>query len=493
MQLSHDLARRLIYIAAAASAVLIATWTSLAVQIPNPDALIYLRSAEHFANGDFGQAIAVYRWPFYSMLIAGLHLATGLPMMTAAHLADGAFLVVTVVAFIALTERLLPGRLTVLTLAAVLIVLHPKLMEMRSALIRDHGFHAFYLSALYFTARDIAIPRLLSKALILVCIGLATLFRLEAAVLAALIPAFYLFNHFQTWRARLMVVAGLALMCMMALPGYILWTGVIHRLIAGEPIDVLNIVTWHVNTISNRIEWLRAVIPAGRNTGEFAYIGATILIFAENVLRAITYPLAVLAFLAFYPRPIMPPFATRFTLWFVGWQIPILLIFTTFQLYLDWRYAMGLAFVAAIPAIAAIDMLIGELRAGTRRARLGLPVLAVIVIASFIANIPDTTRNIHLKKAGEWVGQNLPQGVLIATNEARIALFSGRPYPEEVQTYGKATAIDWANVGYVVVDIGRSNTPPADPVFGAMPVVARIDGDNGGSVLVYRVKAELRP
>lgn len=488
MQLLNGVDSRLIYLAAVASALAITAWTAFTVEVPNPDALVYLRAAEHFANGEAGAALSVYRWPFYSAVIAVIHLATGWPMMAAAHVADALFFSITVVAFIALAERLLGGRTTVVAIAALVIVLHPKLMEMRGSLIRDHGFHAFYLCALYFTVRDVQTPRLWAKLLILASIGLATLFRPEALVLAVLIPFFHLFIHGRSMRGRIVTGAVLAGIYVLALPGYILWTGVIHRLIAGEAIDIAEIVSWHMGTISARIAWLREVIPAGRNTGEFAYIGAALLIFGENVLRAITYPLALLAVFAFWPRRLMSPFASRFTAWFVLWQMPMLLVFTVFQLYLDWRYAMGLAFVAAIPAIAVIDMLVREFRLGFRRARIALPLLASIVVVSAVGNIPQN-RHPRLKQAGEWVAENVPHGALIATNEARIALFSGRPYPEEVEIYARATTIDWPNVGYIVVDIGRSNTPPADPVFAQLPMIARIDGDRGdGSVLVYKVR-----
>jgi hypothetical protein len=155
---------------------------------------------------------------------------------------------------------------------------------------------------------------------------------------------------------------------------------------------------------------------------------------------------------------------------------------------------MGLAFVAAIPAIATIEALIGDWRLGLRRGRIAVPLIVIAYAAMAISNIPNSDSKLYLRKAGLWVGENLPHGVLIATNEARIAIFSGRPYPEEVQTYTQATGIDWANVGYIAVDIGRSNTPPQDPAFAEMPVIARIDGDKGeGSVLIYRVKPELKP
>jgi len=491
MNLIYGIDRRLIYLAAMLAAFAITAWASFIVEVPNPDALTYLRSAEHFANGDFRAAIGVYRWPFYSLLIAWVHLATGLGLLVSAHLLDALFLAITFTAFIALVERLFPERRLLLALAAIIIVLHPKLMEMRSALIRDHGFHAFYLAALYFTVRDLQAPRLWSKLAIVFCAGLATLFRFEGALLFLLVPAFYLFERARMLRTRLVVVGAVAALILLAFPAYIVWTGVIHRLISGAPIDLTTIVTWHINTISNRIEWLRAVIPAGRNTGEFAYFGATVLIFSENVLRAVTYPLALLAVFAFWPRRLMPPFVNRFVAWFVLWQVPILLIFTVFQLYLDWRYAMGLAFIAAIPALVTIETLVGEWRAGMRRAYIALPVLAVFVIVSAAANLPMPSRNLHLKKAGIWIAENLPRDAIIATNEARIAFFSGRPYPEEIRTYFKAAELDWNVVDYAAVDIGRSDTPPKEPLFQSIPVIARIDGDNGeGSVLIYQVKPD---
>src|SRR5688572_21989803 len=81
-------------------------WCAYAQQIPNPDALYYLRAAEFFQAGQWAQGFAVYRWPFLSLSIAGAMTLTGATAPVAAQIVNAVLDGATVVIFVALAQRL---------------------------------------------------------------------------------------------------------------------------------------------------------------------------------------------------------------------------------------------------------------------------------------------------------------------------------------------------------------------------------------------------
>src|SRR5262249_42035397 len=149
---------RRIFVAAAVLSLLLSLWAVWAQFIPNPDAALYLRSAEQFADGKWTEGIGTFRWPFYSLLIAAMMTVTGLKAFVAAEILNALLAAVATVAFIALVGRLSNGdRLTVIC-AAFVILLQPHLAGDRPSVIRDNGYLAFFVVSLYLVARDQVAP-----------------------------------------------------------------------------------------------------------------------------------------------------------------------------------------------------------------------------------------------------------------------------------------------------------------------------------------------
>src|ERR1700754_2857988 len=138
---------RSVYLAAIALSLALSFWSGYAQPIPNPDALYYLRAAELFHSGQWQQAMAMHRWPFFSLTIAGMMALTGAGAQYAALIVNALLDCATAVAFIALVRRLASDTdaQRIVGWAALIIVLHPKLAVLRSAVVRDHGYCAFFM------------------------------------------------------------------------------------------------------------------------------------------------------------------------------------------------------------------------------------------------------------------------------------------------------------------------------------------------------------
>ncbi len=183
--------QRLYFLAILGSIIL--SWLLNRNALINPDGVLYIQTAQAFLQGGLDAALAVYKWPFYSILIALIHQITQLSMDNAAILLNTFLCILIVTGFISLVKRL-GGNYQVQVCAAIIILLHTGLNDHRAYIIRDFGHWAFMLYAVYFLI-VYAQNRQLRYALAFGCsIFIAFLFRTEAlfillfAPLALLLP-----------------------------------------------------------------------------------------------------------------------------------------------------------------------------------------------------------------------------------------------------------------------------------------------------------------
>jgi len=182
----------LLVVLTALASMLLTLWAIRVDPIFNPDALIYLASAEEFLRGNINNGFAIYKWPFYPILIALISTIFGASVETAAYLLNGLLQVIAVIAFLACVKAL-GGNKRTLIIAAVLILLFPSLNKYRAFVIRDVGFWACYLWSLYHLFIALQTEQrnqlLYSVAFIL----LAFLFRIEAIAFILIVPLFFLY------------------------------------------------------------------------------------------------------------------------------------------------------------------------------------------------------------------------------------------------------------------------------------------------------------
>lgn len=475
----------------AVASFVLSAWSAYAQQIPNPDAMYYLRAAELFQAGQWEEALKIYRWPFYSVTIAAVMKITGASAFVGAQLVNAIFDCLIVIIFVGLTKTLAHEKFArmIAFWAAILILLHPRLTVIRPIVIRDHGFHAFSLAALYFVAKDHHYPRRLYKISCCICIFSAALFRLEALYLLVVVPTFYLFARASSAHAKLLAIGATLLACVVLIPAATIWTSdtlipkaLNQTLTFSEAVAPLKHLA---NTITTTAAKFQSILPPGRNAGGLSYIGTVLALTIDSALRAITIPLAILALFCFVPRRLTSPFSTSLVVWFGGWQIPVLLTFTTINLFLDWRYAVLLAFILAIPATHTVYALSKDAKHGTTNKRLLFVAALLALIVPWLLTLPRTSRLEHLRQAGVWIAENLPKDAMVLVNDGRIAYYSGRPYDTTVAIPTLAD-IDWPSSNYAVVEV---KGPPSDKLLAEniqKRLIKVIQGLDGSNVYIYK-------
>jgi hypothetical protein len=178
----------------------VSLYTLLLPDIPNDDAYVYMRTAEIYLAEGLAAALEHYSWPAYPVLIAEIS-RLGLSTLNSALLINALFFALLVYAFISIVQEL-DNRRSIAMLAAITILLYPELNEFRYMVIRDVGFWALGLLAIWQYLQFTADPRSRHAAGFTLALILATLFRVEAIAWLALMPlALFLDSRFDRQKA----------------------------------------------------------------------------------------------------------------------------------------------------------------------------------------------------------------------------------------------------------------------------------------------------
>jgi hypothetical protein len=141
--------RAVVYWGVAIASALLSFYRIATRDLINGDGIGYIDVARAFLNEGVSGAIAVYHWPFYSILIGLVHRITGLGFENSASLLNMFFLVIVCLVFVRIYEEI-SGKQARIWVAAILILALPVLNDYREFVIRGYGYWAFMLLALLY-------------------------------------------------------------------------------------------------------------------------------------------------------------------------------------------------------------------------------------------------------------------------------------------------------------------------------------------------------
>jgi len=417
------------YILAALASIALSIWGAYATSIPNPDSVLYLRAAEYFSAGHWVDGLGIYRWPLYSLLIAAVMSATGGEALLAAQIVNGLLTLGTTMAFVSLAYRLTNGDRAFVTVATIMIVFQPQLMELRPWVIRDHGYLCFFLTAVFFAVADNQEPSIFRKLALVGSLVAATLFRIEGLFLASLVIVYYVLVRLRTVTQQASTIAIFVIATTAVLPLIFgIWaSGTFGKWISGKMLPAeLPIFS---SAILKRVDVLENdVLVFGSGHGWQAYISIAVGLALIQIVRALTPVYTFYGLFAFVPHRLIPDRAILPVVWFAAGQLPMLILFTFINALLDWRYGMGFALIAMLATVACTTASWRELLMARPRAFLVFPSIVIAVAISWVLDIPRPSKLGHYKEAGQWIRENVPPNAKLWMNEPRIAYFSGHTY-----------------------------------------------------------------
>ena len=154
----------------------------------NRDGIMYLTQSQFIVEGNWGRAMEVYNWPFFSILIARLHQLTGLSLQFAAHMINVALFILASFFFIKNVTLISHQKTNILFATLILLTSIPLMDDYLSMVLRDQGQWAGFMIGVYGYLRWIKSPQWTWSVLWQVGFLFGTLFRPECLIFNILLP-----------------------------------------------------------------------------------------------------------------------------------------------------------------------------------------------------------------------------------------------------------------------------------------------------------------
>lgn len=412
---------------AVAISLLLSLSSFLFPQIPNDDAYVYFRTAELFLSDGFAAANSHYGWPAYSILIA-LVSKLGLTLYTSALLLNTLFFMVLTWAFVSIIMMLSESKLVVV-LGAVTILLYPELNEFRFLVIRDAGFWALLLIAVWqllcYQLRP-TVGRALVIAMALLC---AATLRVEALIYLAVMPLITLLPsgraQASTGKARLLLPAlvfGSALAALILLA--ILGTNVLAMaadFLARYAPFIDNLIGSDGDQLSQQLSDSHGDLVSTESSllNSLAVLVSTLV---TAISGAFFWMLTFGAVKRYWPdRDSMP---RELLVWIVinGFIALGFLILTGF---LTSRYVIVLCLIVATQLPFVIAGIIENARGNANEVRIRYALILFFTFCFFDAYISFGRSRDYLVDAADYIAVHSQSGQSILTNNHAIAYASG--------------------------------------------------------------------
>ena len=432
----------------------------------NDDATLYFEAARLFTLGQWQQGFALFPWPFYSLLIAGVHHVTPLNLMHSAQLLTIIFYSITCFSLSKIVQFAGGDKLAIA--AANLLVWSSLYItgDVLGMLLRDVGFWAFFTSGIavfiLFQGRQSYRYAVLWQ----LCMLLSMLFRIEAIGYLVLIP-FVIFIQVNTklsvkfkcfLQANTLLIIGILSIVIAFTIGLIDNTTSFGRL--KEVSDLaFNSSQTFLASFKAKSEIMGSQI-LGRYLDDYASTSLVISLLCitmyKTVLAAGITPLVLIATRGKQVFT-LPNNATRQLL---AWVAAIALLngfIVTFRSYvLSGRYVIAFGFIVIIFAAFALSSLYASYKAKQLKHQFYgciLLVTGLFMIATCIKNIaPKPDAFYYEQNAVAWIKSHA-QGtdVRIYYDSSRLRFYAQAPWAgrEDIEKFDNLlTALNTETVRY---------------------------------------------
>jgi len=159
----------------------------------NRDGLLYLKQAYLIAEGSWKEGLALYPWPFFSILVAIFHKFTNLHLQVVAHGVDLALFGIAVWFYLKTLKLIYKQKNIIFYGGIILLSFIPIMDDYVGMVLRDHGLWAGCMMGTYFYFVYHKENNLKNNLLWQLSFAFAGLFRPEAFVFLVFIPILNLF------------------------------------------------------------------------------------------------------------------------------------------------------------------------------------------------------------------------------------------------------------------------------------------------------------
>ncbi|HSH43161.1 MAG TPA: hypothetical protein VK973_13630 [Arenicellales bacterium] len=479
----------------------VSLWALYLDPVINMDGILYVEAAAHFARGEWTQGFAVYKWPFYSLLIGALSAVTGMHGGHAAYTLNAGLYVVLVLGFVAFV-KVLGGSRRALWLAAFVGLLHPVLNEFRAFVIRDVGYWACYLWGLAFLlayARDGG-TRLLTAGVVAALA--AFLFRIEGFALLAVLPAgIYAARVGGARAAPFLVPAALAAAAAAAIAPVWQYVSEVNVSTPDLLLHPLHHVaeSWRLigDNVAARLQALQREF-GGLGTGPAAlsvYAGTALAMMLIESIKSVGIVFTGLLVYGLAACRIHVPAPMR-NWWLLAVAVQVLLVlqFGLTNFFLAERYPVALALTVLPVVPLALDDIWRRFGSAGDSRRWRAVLVTVLLVVESLEGLDVATGKHYIKDAGLWLRASAPPGSTLYSNNRILAYYAGleKALPDARYTWEEAMQQVWTDnwrrhdyFALVMPAAERRNEVLLFQRLDAEPVKT-FGSDTGDRVLIFR-------
>lgn len=479
-----------VYLVAALLSILLSIWAGAKESVINPDAICYLESAAFMPHG-LKAAMHLCpqaKWPFYSMLIYGVTVVTSFSPLVAAYFLNGIFSLVSVLVFITLI-RFFTDRPRVWWFAAAVILLSHQFDGVRSYIIRDHGFWAFYLLSLLFLLRYFRTQHVSQAWSWSLSLMIATLFRVEGAVFLLLAPFFAglsarpLKSFLQLHTLTFLIACGLGI-----------WVLLHPHLPLGRLNEVLFQVQHGIFSLAQKF-YLKADALGVYVLGSDSINDAKPILFCMligwyilSVISNVSFIYSILIFYAWIKKCLNMPLAV------CAYLIINVLITAAFlgeNFFFSKRYLIALSLVLMIWVPFALENLWQQ----WHKRKWPFLLAWLFIILSSLGGIVDFGYSKqYIRDAGDWLASNVPPNARLYANNYQLMYYSEHfgndifAKADEYLDVNKLSHGEWKKYQYIAI---QTSSHPAPGLAGILQEIHQeplrvFMNKRGDQVRIYR-------
>lgn len=388
------------------------------------DGAFYIDIARSISNNGLSVAFERFSWPWYSILIAFIHDATGFNHEFIAYLATILFMAGTCSLTVSMVKRRSPETVY---WAMLLVLSVPVFNNFRAEIIRETGFWFFIVLAVWLVLFDRKID-FLRGLYIQLAITAAALFRLEALFLIPAIFIYFLFRRSSASEQNRFVALFKCFygFFFLFLLGFfaVLSTDFLAQPRVAQNLYLINPYNIYKSFIFVSDSFAQAVLL------KWSHSDATVIVFfgflAALVLRIISYAgIASLILLDKNGRKSLIEGAKKYKLHLIAiiLYFIVLLIFFFQVKFINSRYS-ALLLILSVPILAV----------AVHGCKLKWPKLTNLFVflslLLMLSNVISTsTKKTHYLEAANWVQKNTKITDRIYYEDSRVAYYADRGYP----------------------------------------------------------------
>jgi hypothetical protein len=429
----------LLYFIAAVLSILCSVWVSSQEILINPDGICYLQSAAAMKNGiHFAMHLCDQaKWPLYAWLIAKLVSFTQLSYVHAAYTLNGLFSLLTVLFFIRILSflTLSPGERSsqshsscILFLGALVILLAHEFNAVKSYIIRDHGFWAFYLLSIltllyYFRERQWRYAFAWSVSSVI-----ATLFRIEGAIFLVAIPWIAWLEMNVTLITRIKTFLQLNTFVIIA-SIFVFGVFLVYQPHLSGRLSELQFQLFHGLTILKQNFQLKSAGLAQAVLSENGVRDAAPVLFITlfiwyfySVIVNLSLVYTVLLIYAWAKKLVVATYATRLVLWsYVFLNVLVTAVFLGQNMFLSKRYLLALSLTLMLWVPFTLYRFLQQ----WPQRKWPLIVATVFIFIASLGGLFDFGYSKqYVREAGQWLENHVPKNAKLYSNDLQLMYYS---------------------------------------------------------------------